>query len=71
MTFKSHVLLCYDGDETCPVCRFLDGATDQNTLIQVINVLDEALADERKYSRELQEILRSTVTERVQRERHK
>lgn len=57
MTFKSHVLLCYVGDDDCPVCRFLDGSTDEATLTSVINILDEALAEERQHTRVLMQVI--------------
>ena len=43
--YKSTVLLCYTGDDHCPVCRFLDGDHTVETLLEVIHRMDVSLAN--------------------------
>lgn len=43
--FQSTVLLCNVGDCSCPVCNFLNGDRQTETLLHVIRVLDDKLAN--------------------------
>lgn len=44
--YKSSVLRCHAGDDTCELCRFLDGEREEQTLLRVIDVLDAKLHEE-------------------------
>lgn len=53
MKYKSSVLKCDVGDCDCPICMFLHDQLDTATLLRVIEVLDEHLADSEKYAHSL------------------
>ena len=51
-TYKSSVLSEHAPHKgNCPACRMLAGATDSDTLLAVISLLDSRLADEEEESR--------------------
>jgi hypothetical protein len=50
--FQSSVLLCNVGDCSCPVCNFLNGDRQAETLLRVIRVLDDKLANTERFERE-------------------
>ncbi len=52
--WKSSVLRCFDGtDCDCVTCRFIGGASDMETLLHVIQLLDSKLAESEKQERSL------------------
>lgn len=66
MPYKSSVLKCYDDeDEDCPICNFIRGDRDQDTLVGVIELLDKTLAEEEDQSRLLQEIVIALKRDKV------
>ena len=46
--YVSSVLRCHDGGDGCKVCAFLNGSRSEETLLHVIRVLDDRLADTEK-----------------------
>ena len=51
--YTSSILRCHGCNGTCPVCKFLDGNYDTDTLLKVIDRLDKKLAHEEQYSEQL------------------
>ncbi len=52
--WKSSVLRCFDStDCDCMTCRFIAGASDMETLLAVIALLDSKLAESEKAERTL------------------
>lgn len=49
----SSVLTCDVGDDDCPICRFVSGSRDIDTLMEVIEVLDKTLYNEETYRRNI------------------
>lgn len=49
--FESTVLNCFDDAEHCLVCRFIAGDRSTETLLHVIDVLDQSLAEEETENR--------------------
>lgn len=46
MDYKSSVLRCDAGECGCPVCDFIQGNRDAETMLRVIEVLDYRLAED-------------------------
>ena len=55
--YLSDCLTCFHGEPTCAVCRFLAGAEDVPTLLEVIGRLDKALHDTARHERSLLHVL--------------
>ena len=55
--WKSSVLNIHAADDECPICLFLDGRRDTDTLMKVIELLDAKLADREKHFDRLIEAL--------------
>ena len=51
--YYSSVLRCNVDDDGCPVCKFLNGTRDTETLLEVIRILDAKCADEEQLARKL------------------
>ena len=47
-------LHCSDNNPDCIVCKFIDGSYSRNTLLRVIEILDNALHNAEVYNRNLQ-----------------
>jgi len=57
--WKSSVLTCCENDPSCSACMFLMGDRSECTLISVIRLLDDMLADEEANCRRLAAVLMS------------
>ena len=65
-SYKSSVLTCYVGDNHCAVCNYLDGDDREETLIEVIRILDLSLAECEKAERALLRGVTSSFSVRIE-----
>lgn len=52
-SYRSSVLTCYVELGHCPVCNYLDGDDSEETLVEVIRILDASLAECEEQERRL------------------
>lgn len=62
--WKSSVLQCNAEDDDCKVCRFLAGNRDQETLLEVIRIIDSVCGQAEQDRRHYMNLFMKTVAAR-------